>query len=113
STRHVNISAWQRRMILPAPLEIRCSFSVVRKRCFTVVSHDGWRPWGDIHAGIHSLATIQRIGRGRRCPEHCFARLDLFPSFTAVEGCNGYGKQRWYFPVLRPTISGSILAFSY
>src|SRR5262245_928200 len=61
-------------------------------------------PRGGIHVGIQSLATIQRIGRGCRCPEHCFARLDLFPSFTAIEDCNGYGFQRWCSRVLRPTI---------
>ena len=32
-TGTVSVSAWQRRIILSAPLQIRCSFSVVRKRC--------------------------------------------------------------------------------
>ena len=59
--------------------------------------------WGDIHAGIQSLAIIQRIGYGCRYREHCFARLDLFHSAppskvamaTAFKGASFeyYGRQ--------------------
>src|SRR6516164_9152416 len=40
----------------------------------------GWRPRGDIHAGIQSLAAIQGIGREFVHCGHCLARVDLFHS---------------------------------
>ena len=40
-------------------------------------------------------------------------RLLFVEHGRAPEGCNGYGFQRWFFRVLRPTISGCIRAFSY
>ena len=70
------------------------------------------RKWGPIHAGIQSLAIVQRIGCGRRYREHCFARLDVPHSCATVESYNGDGFQRFFFRVLRPPISGNIRALS-
>ena len=67
----------------------------------------------DIHAGVQSLAIIQRICCGCRHREHCFARLDLFHSHATVEGHNGYGFQRLCLRILRRTISGNIRALSH